>query len=627
MDNLTKKEKKEKLEQYKHKTVLNVLQNKEDLYKWVLLFLNMKLTKGWIDKDSNSSPIDSIWEVYCAIKNNTGDKIPGYILLSSRDSYKTFSSSVLEVLVMIHFQKSIAHMAAISKQSQKALSYINNFMRKLKPYLDAKGWKPISENKTLISYETPEGRNPYIKVVTCTLAGANSDHVNFFVCDELDVIPNPAAFEESRLIPGVENGCFPITLKLSTRKFAFGIMSKEIENSNKTGEKLLRWNIMDTAERCPESRHRPDLPMDIRFIGKNMPLQSLTEEDFFNKIDATKHGEFSKIECFGGCAKCNLLPVCKTELAKRDKDCTGGFYKPLMAIENLFRGNNPEMIEAQLLCWKPSLKGLVYPRYDSGNVLTIEDAYFFLTGERRSIVTFDMLVNTITSMGIPVFAGMDFGFRHKTSIVVCCKLQNGDFWVLHTFAEAELELDQMVRKCVELKELFNIQKFFCDTAMPAYIKTLKKNGIRCGEFKKDVMGGIESVRGVLCDALGRRRLKIIKTPHNEEVENMFKNHHFLLDPQGNLTKEPDDEEFADTGDALRYLGQNIFSPKGNSVAISKDPTPETERRPEDIPEEERRKLQQSLHQNQFQQELKTLKGDSQDAENTRKSKGGLFWSM
>lgn len=543
---LTRKEKKEKLEQYKRDMIFKIFNTREDLDKWLQLFIGFKLTKDWIDKDSNSSPIDAIWTVYQAVRDNTGDKIPGYIFLSSRETFKTVSASLLEVLIMVHFRGEVGHMAAIRSQSEVAMGYIQSFFRKLKPYLEYHGWELESENKTIIKYLTPDNNNPSLKIVVCTMAGANAFHCSYFFIDEIDLIPNPKAYDESRSIPGSKNGKYPITVKLSTRKFSFGLMNFEIENRHVSGDMLLRWNVMDAAERCPKSRHLPEKPFIKRVIGTRLPLVNMSLEDL-NSIPEEKRSEYEVVDCFAGCKDCKLLPVCRTKLAYREESCTGGFYKSLSSIEMGFRNKPVEYAEAQLLCWRPSTKGLVYPRFcNIENVITCEKAYELLTGEKRERVSFDLIRETVISLGILVVAALDWGFRHKTAIVVGCKLPNGDFLILTTYSATELELDQIVRKALELKDLYGIQKWFCDTAAPSNIKTFKRNGLSCGEFKKDVIAGIESVRGVLCDALGRRRLKIIKTPDNEELVVALQNHHFKLDKKGEPTREPDDEEHADT---------------------------------------------------------------------------------
>ena len=536
--------KKEQIEKYKRDNLFKICDSREEIAKWIQLYFGWKLTKGFVDRDSTSSPIDAIWEIYKAARDNTGDKIKGYILLSSRESFKTLSASILEILLLLHFKGTIGHMAAIRTQSEVALGYISKFLLILKPYLDFHGWNSVSENKTLISYRTPEGDEPQIKIIICSRAGANSYHGIFMVWDELDCIQDPIAYEESKSIPGSKGGRFPITIKLSTRKYAFGIMAKEVEDAPRSGEKVLRWNVLDICERCDESVHKPELPKIIRYVKVNLPLVSLTEEEF-KLVDITKHHEYERIEAFGGCAECSILPVCRTNIAKRGKDCVGGFYKPLSVIKNSFLGKTPEYCEAQLLCWKPSTKGLVYPRFDDINIISVEQAYFELTGIKAPHVTFEILVKTLQDLGISSYCGVDWGYRHKSAFIVGNYVPNGDFWLTDTYAESELELEDLVRVGLELKEKFDIIKFFPDPAYPMYAEVFNKRGLKCEKFTKDVMGGIELVRGKIVDATGRRKLKIIATENNQTLIEAMKTHHFLLDSQGNITKKPDDEELAD----------------------------------------------------------------------------------
>lgn len=556
--------KKQQIEQFKRDNLFKICNSREEIAQWIQLYFGWKLTKGFVDPQSNSSPVDAIWEIYKAARDNTGDITPGYILLSSRESFKTLSASILEILLLLHFKGEIGHMAAIRSQSEVAMGYITKFLFILKPYLDAHGWVSTSENKTLISYSTPTGETPKIKIVVCSRAGANAFHCTYFFVDEIDVIQDPGAYEESKSIPGSKGKIFPITIKLSTRKYAFGLMANEVEQAAKNRQKVLRWNMLDISERCDEKIHKPELPKITRYVKHNLPLVSLTEEEF-KLIDITKHHEYDKIEAFAGCADCSILPVCKTNIAKRNKDCSGGFYKPLSTIKNAFLGKTPEYCEAQILCWKPSAKGLVYPRFDDGNIVSIEQAYFELTGIKAPHVTFEVLVKTLQDLGISSYCGIDWGYRHKSAFIVGNYVPNGDFWITDTYAESELELEDLVRVGLELKDKFDIIKFFPDPAYPMYAEVFNKRGLKCEKFTKDVMGGIELVRGKVVDATGRRKLKILSTENNQILVEAMKTHHFLLDSQGNITKKPDDEELAD----VCFVPGTMITTKSGSKPIEK----------------------------------------------------------
>jgi hypothetical protein len=742
---------------------LDILPDAMALRNWIKAYLDIDLPFDTIDPDSNSNPIDALWSVYDCIKNNKGDEIPGFIYLSAREAYKTLGASILEVILLLHFKTSIAHMAAIDKQSQKAISYINNFFRKLKPYLDYHGWKKISDSKTKIQFVEPGGAEPYITVIICTAQGANcisgdsilelengktiraaevtkglkiktwdyrnqkdiyvtskgislvkkharklimsngseiilsddhliftqngwvfadsvkigdrvktsdiisksfvikqdhyenrsplsrvgkgltvdsgewfyssrdkkgfsysktpnrsekklfrqvrnalnaevvkiellglqelvdlhidhedpilrsfyangifvhnSEHVPIMFIDEVDVVRDPSAYEEAKLIPGMDRGIYPITVKLSTRKYAFGLMQAELDLAKKTGEQIKRWNILDITERCPPERHLPDEPKQEVYVAKNLPFRTISEEQYQNEADKNK---WEKITAFKGCLSCDLLPVCKTRLAKKPEKAKKGLYRPIKATINSFKRVSPEMGEAQLLCWKPSTKGLVYGRFEpneGGNTISVLNAAKMIAGDHITSCTMEMFVELLKDHGYTFYAGLDWGFTHESAFVIFAKGALGPSFIVDCFAESGLELADFVEKCVEYQKKYPISRWFCDQAQPSHIKTLSKAlkavspSTQCPEFTKDVMGGIEAIRSQIVTTSGVRKLLILNTEANQKLIQGFKVHHFKLDARGNPTTTPDDEEYADLMDCVRYVGQNIYNTK------------------------------------------------------------------
>ena len=546
-------------------TFLVPFESAEQLRDWAYNFLGIDFPLGRIDPTSNSSPAEWLFDAYTAIRNNLGGEKPTYVVYSSRDSYKTLSCAALEVIVMVHFELTIAHMAAIEPQSKKAVQYINSFLRKVNPYLEFHGRKIESQNTRNIAIKNEEGEICYITVIICTLTGANSEHTNIMVIDEVDVVRFPQAYEEAKLIPGVLNGRHPITIMTSTRKFAFGLMQKEIDSANEQNNPVLHWNILDITERCPEERHRPDLPKEERYTALNLPLRNLSPSEY-QSMQEEKKSEFKKQEAYAGCAKCPLLPVCETRLAHRPKSDVGGLYKPIDFTINQFGKVNPDMGEAQLLCWKPSATGLVYGRFDAEegqNTLTLDQAYYEFTGIHASGITLDDLIDLFHRKGINFYVGGDWGYAHAFALIAGAVLPSKEFWLFETLAIPGLEYEDMINRAIYFRDKYKPKKWFMDTAQPMFIKGFKKRKMPCKEFKKDVLGGIESIRGQIVDASNKRRLKVLKTDENDFLISGFQHHHFKMDASGNITKDPDDEEYADVMDSLRYMGQNLFAPKGN----------------------------------------------------------------
>jgi hypothetical protein len=555
------------------------LNSAQELKDWVMSFLGLDMPIGSVDPDSNSSPIDAMWEIYRTIKDNKGDENPGFIMLSARECYKTLGAAILETILMLHFEVTIAHMAAIQSQSAKAIQYINYFFGKIDPLLKAAGWTNTSQNKGKIEFRTPNGEDVYIRVVVATLSGANSEHTNLMFIDEIDVVKDPLAYEEAKLIPGYAKGIYPVTVKLSTRKFAFGLMQKEIDLAPISGDKILRWNIIDVTERCPEERHKPELPKSDAYVAKSLPLRTLTVEEYNELPDAEKPKWQHLEQVHGGCMDCKLLAVCKTRLSQRAPEAKKGLYKPISVVINNFKKTNPDMGEAQLMCWKPSTKGLVYPRFeatiDTGNVISIKKAIETLLGDEPQQTARELgvrippkpteadLLAVMKALKLDFFAGVDWGYTHDFVIVIFAKLPNGEFWIIDCYSAAGLEFSDCLEIAKNYRDKYQPNKWYCDQAMPSHIKSFNKNHMKSPAFKKDVMGGIEALRSKIIDGSGKRLLKVLYTENNLKVIAALQKHHFKLDAAGNPTLEPDDTPgTADQADAMRYVGQNLFPVKG-----------------------------------------------------------------
>ena len=545
---------------------------------WVFSYFGIDLPLGRVDPESNSSPAEWLFEAYEALRKNTGGETPGYIVFAPREGYKTLTTAMLEVLCAVHFMLPVAHMSAIESQSKKTVQYISSFLKKVQPYLVAHGIELKSSNTRHTEMQDANGQVAYISIIICTMSGSNSEHTTLFVVDEVDVVRFPNAYEEAKLIPGVMKGVLPITVLCSTRKFSFGLVQKEIDNAELSGFKILHWNILDVAERCPAKRHQPAKPKVKRYIVKqSLPLRNIGEEEYL-ALTAEQRGAYSSITAFSGCAKCPLLPVCRTRLAKRSPEDYGGLYKPLDFIISLFRKVSPDMAEAQLMCWKPSSKGLVYPKFseeEEGNVYSVGQAWTSLTGELPpQDITFSKLVAEMHRRGIKFSAGVDWGYRHAFAIVISAEMHNGEWWLVDAVAIPGLELEEMVKISKEMRDKYRIKRWFADTAQPSNMKTFRKHGMPCTSFKKDIDAGIEAVRGRVVDAYNTRRLKVILSDVGTEANGNaflisgFRCHHFKLDSAGNPTREPDDEEYADVMDALRYLAQNLFKPTAGMVSAN-----------------------------------------------------------
>jgi hypothetical protein len=163
----------QELEDFKKELIFQPLNSAEELRDWMYLYFDLYFPMGVVYPTSTHGPVEAMWRIYELFKTGESAEVPQVCMLSSRDSYKTLCAAALEVLCMIHFRMPCCHMAAIESQSLKAVQYVESFFRKIKPYLEHNGWRKNSDNKRMIEWITETGVNIYLKIIVCTISGAN----------------------------------------------------------------------------------------------------------------------------------------------------------------------------------------------------------------------------------------------------------------------------------------------------------------------------------------------------------------------------------------------------------------------------------------------------------------------
>jgi hypothetical protein len=556
------------IEEHKRQLILKPLKSAEELRDWMYLFLGIYFPMGVVHPDSTHSPTEAMFRIYQLMENGGSENCPQVAMLSSRDSYKTLSAAAIEVLCMVHFRIKVAHAAAISSQSEKAVEYVNSFFRKIRPYLEYHGWKKTSDSKTKIEWLTDLNEVVYLRVIVLTLRGANSEHVPMLFIDEVDVVMDPRAFQEAKMIPSMYGKYYPMTVYLSTRKFAGGLMEKTLKNVKDAGGEILRWNIIDITARITREEAQVHLPKVTRYISRDLPMRNIGPKDWEALKDEEKD-KYERFEAYAGIALHQMLPVMKNYLVDRNQDDVKYLYKPLSTVRNNFKALPPEMAEAQLLCNKPSSSGLVYPRFDPiENVLSIEDALERLLGEKQRVSTFEMLRQHLINLGVTFIGGTDWGFTDYTSLVVFALMPSGQIWLVDSFLQDKLEEEDIIKYMKELQEKWGIERWWCEQAYPARLVTLRKNGMKCPEFTKVVADGISAVQSKIVDSTNVRRFYVLDTPENKFIINAFGEYKWSIDGKGDIIEgKPyhDKEGISDAMDSIRYPFQNTFSKAGKII--------------------------------------------------------------
>jgi hypothetical protein len=576
-----------------------ICESKDHLANWIHRYLGFWLpdittcTDDVDNPPSNSSPLDFVWELYSAALDGHDEKRQRYLAYAARDSGKTLACAVFEVLAIYHLRRDVGHMAAIEPQALKCLEYIEEYLRRpiLGDYvsgnnkrtieftwynapdgakLTTKQWEAIVDPNVKASH-VPETYS--IKVVICTLRGANSLHTPIFVCDEVDVA-DPVAFREAKMIPtAARDGRLPLVLYTSSRKFAFGLMQKELDAAESKHMNVRHWNLIDITKRCPPSRHLPDEPR-LPIYYEEDQLTAISEPAW-KGLNVEDQSKYKTALGYQGCLKnCTIFAQCHGRLAVKPKS-KSRVMKPVAHSVGVFRdlGGDVDTAKAQLMCWKPEATGLVYRYLDpERHRLTAAEMAEKLTGDIYP-ETFSKaeLINLIIGLQLPFMSGMDHGYRHQFAVTTAA-IQGINHFVINSIAITGLELDERVEVCKKHPVIVNSMGVYADPAYPADNKTFMRHGFKIKSFEKDVDLGVQNVRRLI-NPVNRKEPCIWFLKGDAGCEYAFRRmqlHHFKIGPDGNPLPMLDDDE-ADVPDSIRYLGQNTVKPRHWQAATGNAP--------------------------------------------------------
>lgn len=591
-------------ERQRRRLLFKPCNTEEELKDWLWSYLGIDLPDCIVDPDSNASPFGLVWEIYRLALDGGSEDVPGYIAYAARDSFKTFLSGILEVLMLFHCERDVVHMAAIEAQSKKAQEYVRSFLER--PYL--RDYK-VGDNQReleIIRYENrsdpqdnltePEfmrlsiaERDGFervavkIVVTVCTTQGVQGQHAPFVVTDEVDVVQNKSAYTDSKLIPGERKRRgkrqLPITLLISTRKSGIGLVQREIdealhpkEDEESSGLKVVHWNRLDVTERCPPERHRPDLPK-IRLFVHEERLQCVTAERFQALQEAQKAG-FREHEGFAGCVtNCRIFAACRGHLALRQQSVASTLKSVADAQQAVRRVKTPDAVNAQILSRKPSSEGLVYPRllpadhYLSHEQVCERFEMKVPPGDVRALIA-----ALRDEKGGLVAAGVDFGFTHNFAVTMGVIV--GPWCLVFDAVEvSELEEAQQIALCKERFAPYGWGAVWADPAYPGATKAFRRAGFPMRTWAKkagSVKDGIQIVRSKLRPVFGDPELFFLAgVPAVDTLFERLEKYHWCQDASGRYTDVPD-EDGDDGPDSARYLVMNAFPTKNSGLTMPRE---------------------------------------------------------
>jgi len=557
-------------------------ETKEHLHRWIETYLGLDMPDAIVDPSSNCTPMDMIFESYSKMRVN--DESFNFVLFSAaRDAFKTLSQSILETLARYHLELDIVHLAASEEQSLKAKEYVRSFIAM--PFLRDYVMTDSKRNTNVVRYRSAVGdvltpahyealpeeekirykevRN-YVHIIVATLESCNGQHAPLLCLDEIDVMRNKAAYAEAMMIPSGRDGKTSLTILTSSRKFSFGLVQKEIDRAAKTGLQIRHWNYIDVTEACPPERHLPSESKVPMYVSDEH-LAAIPPEEFDKLTDDEKQA-YTKHEAYAGCIKnCSLFPVCKGTLATRQTS-RSLLLKKIPQTIGQFKLVDPSRAKAQLLCWKPSTEGLIYPRLNREiHLLTAAQMAENITGEKHDPkLQRWQLIQIMIRHGLKFSSGMDFGYSHNFAVPTGAH-DGYRMFVIDVISEAELEPAQQVEICTKRIKLLS-PTIYPDPENPQMIKVFRRHGFKMRDWvkgPKSVIGGIQIVRMKLAPTIGEPQLFFLRDdPGCELLFQRLAAYHFKLNAAGEVDSDVPDDELDDEADGLRYVVMNVFAPKG-----------------------------------------------------------------
>lgn len=194
--------------------------------------------------------------------------------------------------------------------------------------------------------------------------------------------------------------------------------------------------------------------------------------------------------------------------------------------------------------------GMFYDRTIKGLWVNGEGAVYRDFDERKTLVDRDDIPEIKK-----YYAGVDWGYEHKGSIIVLGEDYQGDVYLLEEHTSQYKEIDYWVDVAKNIKRHYGDIPFWCDGARPEHIARFIHEDIDANYADKSVLSGIEEVAKLIkTERFFVSRQAVTKTEAKQDTYFLKEVYNYVWDEKtGKPVKTMDD-----VMDALRYA---IYSEK------------------------------------------------------------------
>lgn len=312
--------------------------------------------------------------------------------------------------------------------------------------------------------------------------------------DEIDAVQDMQGYDDISGIPvKTKDGKPPIEIGISTMKTASGLVAQEINAAPKTGLEVFYWNIIDLTKKCPDSRSGTK---KIPIYANLDTLEAISEEEWKDRTDSERKN-FEKREGLEGClSRCKMFSACLGNLKNQTSD--SHMLNDVEFTEQKIFSKAPEWVNAQLLCRKPSLEGIIYSRFtNKGNIKSYQQMYEIFTGQpwpHKRNCSFDDLRSEFSKAGMRPNMAVDFGDHLAVLLLIYTDGKDRSYVVKEKTFTATDDAE-LAHWATTNWGKYDVNMVYADPASPSGIRLLTKAGFVCHhKVNKDVWGGINTVR-------------------------------------------------------------------------------------------------------------------------------------
>ncbi|HFI0038422.1 TPA: PBSX family phage terminase large subunit [Streptococcus suis] len=156
------------------------------------------------------------------------------------------------------------------------------------------------------------------------------------------------------------------------------------------------------------------------------------------------------------------------------------------------------------------------------------------------------------------YAGVDWGYEHHGSIVVCGQTTDGRVYLLEEHSAQYQEIDYWVEIAQDIKSRYGNIYFYADSARPEHVARFEREHLKCVNADKSVLSGIEQVAKLMKQGLFFVCSEKVEKFKDEVYQYVW----------NEKTGEPEKKN-DDVLDALRYAIYSKFQGVGSKIKLLK----------------------------------------------------------